>query len=131
MALTLAILEAGSVFAAVCLLISMRVQPALLAGLGAPAVVAPAMAVSVCCLVSFYYNDLYELRALRDLRAAAQRLVQSLGLTFLIVGAGYGLLPGAELSAPLLASMFLLVLGLVLPLRAVSYGLIARRAAGE
>ena len=54
--------------------------------------------------------------------------MQSLGITFLIVGGAYTLLPGVELSAPLLVSMFLLVVGLVVPLRAVSYGLIARRA---
>jgi exopolysaccharide biosynthesis polyprenyl glycosylphosphotransferase len=131
MAFTLAFLEAGSVFAAVCLLMVGQSHPSLLDTLGAPAVVAPALAVSVCCLVSFYYNDLYELRALRDIRGMAPRLVQSLGVTFLVVGGGYAVMPGAEVSAPLLVSLFLLVAGLVVPLRAVSYGLIARRTAAQ
>jgi putative flippase GtrA len=131
MAFTLAFLEAGSVFAAVCLLMSGSAHPFLLDGLGIPAIVAPALAVSVCCLVSFYYNDLYELPALQDLWGVAPRLMQSLGAVFLIVAVGYPLLPGGQVSLPLLARMFVLVVGLVLPLRAMSYGLIARRAPGE
>ena len=130
MVFTLAFLEAGSVFAAVCLLLVGRAHPTLLDGMGVPAVIAPALAVSLCCLVSFYYNDLYELRALREVRGVAPRLL-SLGITLLLVGATYTLLPGVELSAPLLASLFLLVVGLVIPLRAVSYGLIARRASAQ
>jgi exopolysaccharide biosynthesis polyprenyl glycosylphosphotransferase len=131
MAFTLAFLEAGSVFAAVCLLMVARAHPSLIDELGIPAVVTPALAVSVCCLVSFYYNDLYELRALRDIRGMAPRLLQSLGVSFLLVGAVYTVLPGVEVSPPLMISLFLLVIGLVVPLRAVSYGLIARRAAPE
>jgi len=131
MAFTLAFLEAGSVFAAACLLMLARTHPSLIDDLGIPAVVAPALAVSVCCLVSFYYNDLYELRAWRDIRGMAPRLVQSLGVTFLLVGGAYALLPGVEVSPPLMIGLFLLVIGLVVPLRAVSYGLIARRAAPE
>jgi exopolysaccharide biosynthesis polyprenyl glycosylphosphotransferase len=131
MAFTLAFLEAGSVFAAVCLLMVARAHPSLIDELGVPAVVTPALAVSVCCLVSFYYNDLYELRALRDIRGMAPRLLQSLGVSFLLVGAVYTVLPGVEVSPPLMISLFLLVIGLVVPLRAVSYGLIARRAAPE
>jgi exopolysaccharide biosynthesis polyprenyl glycosylphosphotransferase len=127
MAFTLAFLEAGSVFAVVCLLMVGRPHPPLFDMLGIPAVVAPALAVSVCCLVSFYYHDLYELRALRDVWSVAPRLLQSLGVTFLLIGAAYVVLPGSELTPPLVGSMFLLVIGLVMPLRAVSSGLMARR----
>src|SRR5437867_12986056 len=130
MLFTLAFLEAASVFAAVCVLIMMRQHPSML-GLGVPAAVAPALAVSGCCLVSFYYNDLYEVGALRDVKKVAPRLLQSLGLTFLLLGASETLLPGVKLSAPLLASTFLVVVGLVVPLRAVSHGLMTRRAAAQ
>jgi exopolysaccharide biosynthesis polyprenyl glycosylphosphotransferase len=119
MVFTLAFLETGLVFAAA----------SVLDGRGIPAVVAPALAASVCCLVSLYSNDPFELRALRDLKGVVPRLLPSLGLTFLLLGAGYTLLPGVQLSAPLLASTFLLVVGLVVPLRAVSYGLVTRGAA--
>jgi len=131
MAFTLACLEAGSVFAAVCALLLTRAQPSPIDSLGIPAVVAPALAVSVCCLVTFYHNDLYELRALRDLRGVAPRLLRSLGLAFVLLAAAYSLLPGGTLNAALLASVFLLVVGLVVPLRAVSYGLVARRRAPQ
>ena len=128
MGFTLAFLEAGSVFGAVCVLIAMRPHP-LLDGLGMPAVVAPALAVSGCYLASSYFSELYPPRALRDVKTSARRTVQLLGLTVLLLGAGYALLPGAKLSAPWLLSTFLLVLGLVMPLRAVSQGMVARGAA--
>jgi exopolysaccharide biosynthesis polyprenyl glycosylphosphotransferase len=130
MLFTLAFLEAGSVFAAVCVLILMRQHPSML-GPGVPAVVASALAVSGCCLVSFYYNDLYEVGALRDVKKVGPRLLQSLGLTFLLLGASETLLPGLKLGAPLLASTFLVIVGLVVPLRAVSYGLMTRRTAAQ
>ena len=47
------------------------------------------------------------------------------------IGASETLLPGVKLSAPLLASTFLVVVGLVVPLRAVSHGLMTRRAAAQ
>ena len=128
MGFTLAFLEAGSVFGAVCVLIAMRPHP-LLDGLGMPAVVAPALAVSGCYLASSYFGELYPPRALRDVKTSARRTVQLLGLTALLLGAGYALLPGAKLSAPWLLSTFLLVLGLVMPLRAVSQGMVARGTA--
>jgi exopolysaccharide biosynthesis polyprenyl glycosylphosphotransferase len=131
MAFTLAFLEAGSVFAVVCLLLAGHSHPSTFEAVGVPAVITPALAVSVCCLVSFYYNDLYELRALRDIRSVAPRLLQSLGLTFLVVGGAYVLLPGSRPNPPVIVSTFLLVIGLVVPLRAVSYGLIAHRAAPQ
>src|SRR3989442_8677955 len=129
MGFTLAFLEAGSVFGAVCALIAMRPHPTPLDGLGVPAVVAPALAVSGCYLASTYFNELYPPRALRDVKASARRTVHLLGLTVLLLGAGYALLPGVELSAPLLLWTFLLVLGLVMPLRAVSTGMVARGTA--
>jgi exopolysaccharide biosynthesis polyprenyl glycosylphosphotransferase len=118
MVFTLAFLEAGSMFAAVCVL----------NGRGLPALVAAALA-SACCLGSFYSNSPVELRGLRDLRGVAPKLLPWLGLTVLLLGAGYALLPGVPLSARVLASTFLLVVGLVVPLRVVSHELRTRRAA--
>src|SRR5918995_6580713 len=131
MTFTIAFLEAGSVFVAVCLLIAARSHPSLLDGIGIPAVLAPALSVSLCCLVSFYYNDLFETRALRDLKGVAPRLLQSSGVTFLAMGVAYAVVPGAEeMSAPFLISMLLLAAGLIVPLRALSPRLTARELAG-
>jgi exopolysaccharide biosynthesis polyprenyl glycosylphosphotransferase len=129
MDLTLAFLEAGSVFGAVCVLIAMHPHPTLLDGLGVPAMVGPALAVSGCYLASSYFNELYPPRAVRDVRTSARRTVHLLGLTVLLLGAGYALVPGAKLSPPLLLSTFLLVLGLVMPLRALSPDVVTRGAA--
>src|SRR5436309_4286521 len=125
MGFALAFLEAGSVFGVVCVLIAMRPH-LLLDGLGMPAVVAPALAISGCYLASSYFSELYPPRALRDGRTSARRTVHLLGLAVLLLGAGYALLSGAKLNAPWLLSTFMLVLGLVLPLRAVSQGMVAR-----
>ena len=125
MGFALAFLEAGSVFGVVCVLIAMRPH-LLLDELGMPAVVAPALAISGCYLASSYISELYPPRALRDGRTSARRTVHLLGLAVLLLGAGYALLSGAKLNAPWLLSTFLLVLGLVLPLRAVSQGMVAR-----
>ena len=125
MGFALAFLEAGSVFGVVCVLIAMRPH-LLLDELGMPAVVAPALAISGCYLASSYFSELYPPRALRDGRTSARRTVHLLGLAVLLLGARYALLSGAKLNAPWLLSTFLLVLGLVLPLRAVSQGMVAR-----
>jgi exopolysaccharide biosynthesis polyprenyl glycosylphosphotransferase len=125
MGFTLAFLEAGSVFGAVCVLIAMHPHATLLDALGMPAVVAPALAVSGCYLASSYFGEVYPPRVLRDVKTSARRTVHLLGLTVLLLGAGYALLPGVELSAPLLLWTFLLVLGLVMPLRAMSQGMVA------
>ena len=131
MGFTLAFLEAGSVFGAVCVLIAMRPHPTLLDGLGMPAVVGPALAVSGCYLASSYFGELYPPRALRDVKTSARRTVHLLGLTVLLLGAGYALLPGVELSAALLLWTFLLVLGLVMPLREMSQGMVAGGPAAQ
>ena len=127
MGLTLVFLEAGSV-GALCVLIAMRPHPTLLDGLGVPALVVPALAVSGCYLASSYFNELYPPRPLRDVKTSARRAVHLLGLTVLLLGAAYALVPGVKLSAPLLLASFLLVLGLVMPLRVVSQGVAARAA---
>ena len=69
MVFTLALLEGTSVFAAtVFFLMMMRPDPALIDGLGIPLLVVPALAVSGCYLLSFYYNELYELQVVRELK---------------------------------------------------------------
>ena len=127
MALTLAFFETGLLFGGVCLVIILWAQPILI-GFGAFAgVVGPALAVSLCCLVSFYYNDLYDLRIVRGLREFAPRLVQALVVTFLLLAACYTLIPGTRVSGPTSFAILLFVAGLVLPVRAACYSLITRR----
>src|SRR5688572_10500523 len=53
----------------------------------APYAIGPALAVALCTIVSFYYNDLYDLGAARTPVAVAARLPQALAI-MLVLWAG-------------------------------------------
>jgi len=44
------------------------------------ALLGQAAAVSLCCIVAFYYNDLYDLRVVRSFSLFTTRLLQSFGV---------------------------------------------------
>ena len=76
MALTLALLEGGSFFAAVCGAIFIWASPLQMNWFDVLLVLAKALTISLCCAVSFYYNDLYDLRIVRSFGEFASRLLQ-------------------------------------------------------
>jgi sugar transferase (PEP-CTERM system associated) len=125
MALALALVETAALFAAAYLVMA----------LGKPfsqedvsvALLGQAMAICVCCLVSFYYNDMYDLRIVRRLRDFVPRLAQSLFVTVLLLAIGGAVLPGATMGGAAFATLLLAVIGLVVPVRALGYGLLERR----
>src|SRR6267142_1715089 len=51
-----------------------------------------------CCIVAFYYNDLYDLRIVRTFRDFASRLPQTFGVTFILMAPLYAWVP--ELKTP-------------------------------
>src|SRR5262247_2720763 len=59
---------------------------------------AQAMAPSICCAVSFYYNGLYDLRIVHSFRAFTLRVPQAFGVAFILLAACYMLLPGARMT---------------------------------
>src|SRR5207244_11571254 len=56
-------------------------------------VLARALAISLCCAVSFYYNDLYDFRIVRTFGAFATRLFHTFGVAFILLGVLYAVLP--------------------------------------
>ena len=63
---------------------------------------AQALALAGCCIVAFYYNDLYDPRVVRTFGDFAVRLVQALGVAFILLAALYTVLPALSLAqAPL------------------------------
>ena len=46
-----------------------------------------AAAISACCIVAFYYNDLYDLQVVRSFSLFASRLLQSFGVALIFLGA--------------------------------------------
>jgi exopolysaccharide biosynthesis polyprenyl glycosylphosphotransferase len=82
---------------------------------------------SFCCIVSFYYNDLYDLRVTRNFAQFASRLVRSFGVAFVLVAIFYTLFPATKMAGgPFLVSC-LSIIGFLLPLRAISYAVMRSR----
>jgi exopolysaccharide biosynthesis polyprenyl glycosylphosphotransferase len=90
-------------------------------------VLSQALALAICCIVAFYYNDLYDFRIVRSFGAFAVRLVQALGIAFIFLAGFYTLFPQTQLAeGPFLSSMVLIV-GLLVPLRGLSYAVMRSR----
>jgi exopolysaccharide biosynthesis polyprenyl glycosylphosphotransferase len=121
MALSLVLLEAGSLFMGVFGTMLLWSHPRIGAALDVPTALGQSLAVVACCLVSFYFSDLYDLRSVRSFAKFAPRLVESVGVALLLVATLAFLLPDTRLAERLLVSSLLLTTGLVVTLRAVSY----------
>jgi exopolysaccharide biosynthesis polyprenyl glycosylphosphotransferase len=85
-------------------------------------------AVSLCCIVAFYYNDLYDLRVVRSFGLFASRLLQSFGVALLLLALFYTIVPDAGMTERAFISGLLVATGLLVPLRAVGYTVMRRRA---
>lgn len=86
-------------------------------------VLAQAVALSLCCILAFYYNNLYDLRIVRSFRAFTGRLFQFLGGALVLLATLYALFPetGAT-TAPVVSRNLLIIVGLLLAMRAILYG---------
>jgi exopolysaccharide biosynthesis polyprenyl glycosylphosphotransferase len=80
-----------------------------------------AAVLAVCCGVAFYYNDLYDLRITRNVAVFAMRLVQSIGVAFVLLAGFYTVFPDTRLAEGAFVSSFVIVGVLLLPLRAITY----------
>jgi exopolysaccharide biosynthesis polyprenyl glycosylphosphotransferase len=85
-------------------------------------------AVSLCCIVAFYYNDLYDLRVVRSFGLFASRLLQSFGVALMLLALFYTVVPDAGMTERAFVSGLLVATGLLVPLRAVGYTVMRRRA---
>jgi exopolysaccharide biosynthesis polyprenyl glycosylphosphotransferase len=86
-----------------------------------------ATVLSVCCLVSFYYNDLYDFRVVRTFRDFGSRLLQSFGVAFVLLAACYAFLPAVKMPSGAFGVCLLAIVGVLLPFRALAYGVMRRR----
>jgi exopolysaccharide biosynthesis polyprenyl glycosylphosphotransferase len=80
-----------------------------------------AVVISVCSVVAFYYNDLYDLRVTKNIGALATRALQSFGVAIMLLGVSYVIFPDMRLAEGPLVSSLLVVGLLMLPIRALSY----------
>jgi exopolysaccharide biosynthesis polyprenyl glycosylphosphotransferase len=121
MASRLALIEAASLFVGV--FGALLVWGGIAAGDGqAVGALGPvAVILALCCLGSFYLNDLYDLRIVRGFREFTPRLVQSMGLVFIPVGLWVALSPGVRRFEELLVAGLVTIAGLVIGVRALFY----------
>ena len=121
--MTLALVETTSIFVAMCALM-LWAHPLQASAADVGAALRQSLAPSLACGVAFYVTRLYDLRTVPTFSRFASRLPRSLALAV-------GLLAGASLLHPHRtlgeACLGLAALGLVLPLRVVSYDVLQRR----
>jgi len=128
MILKLAILEAMSSFAAACGAILVWTTPPLTYWTDVAILLTKALAISLCCTVSFYYNDLYDLRVVRTFAEFAARLCQVFGVAFILLAVLYTVFRGVQISSESFIAAVPIILGILLPLRALLYVVVRKKS---
>jgi exopolysaccharide biosynthesis polyprenyl glycosylphosphotransferase len=126
--LSLAVGEGLVLFLAVCGTIYAWGHLLFLDWLDVATMVWQAAAVSLCCIVAFYYNDLYDLRVVRSFSLFASRLLQSFGVALMLLAGFYTIFPDTRIGDGAFLSSLVVSAGLLVPLRAVGYTIMRRRA---
>src|SRR4030095_4783007 len=101
--------------------------PVATAGTAAAVTVAKAVAIALCCIVSFYYNDLYDLRIVRTFGEFAARLFNAFGVTFILLAVLYTMFTAIKISSQPFLGSLLIILAIVLSLRAALYVVVRRK----
>jgi exopolysaccharide biosynthesis polyprenyl glycosylphosphotransferase len=126
--LSLAVIEGLVLFLAVCGSIYAWGHLLFLDWLDVAKMLSQAAVVSLCCIVAFYYNDLYDLRVVRSFSLFASRLLQSFGVALILLAGFFMIVPEAGISEGPFVSSLLVSAGLLVPLRAIGYTVMRRRA---
>ena len=126
--MSLAVIEGVVLFVAVCSSIYAWGHLLFLDWLDVATVLWQSAAVSLCCIVAFYYNDLYDLRVVRSFSLFASRLLQAFGVALILLAGFYRLFPDTRLSEGPFISSLVVSAGLLVPLRALGYLIMRRRA---
>ena len=126
--MSLAVTEGLVLFLAVCGSIYAWGHLLFLDWLDVAKMLGQAAAVSLCCIVAFYYNDLYDLHVVRSFSLFASRLLQSFGVALILLAGFFMLVPDAGIAEGPFVSSLLVSAGLLVPLRAIGYTFMRRRA---
>ncbi len=124
----LVVVEALALFVAVAATIFAWGHPLAGGWQGVVNVLGQAAALSLCCIVAFYYNDLYDLRIVRSFSEFGSRLLQSFGVALILLAGFYTLFPHTRIAGGRFASSLLMIVGVLLPLRAIGYAIMRWRA---
>jgi exopolysaccharide biosynthesis polyprenyl glycosylphosphotransferase len=121
---TLALLEVMSVFATVRTMLGAWTRPLLADPLDMTSLSAQAVALTLCCAVAFYYNDLYDFRTVRRFQEFVSRLPRCIGILVMLSVLLYSVVLQSQISVGAFTASLLLTIGVVLLLRAVWYAVI-------
>ncbi len=127
----LALVEGVLLFVAVAGTTLFWGRPLPVNGLDALSLIWQAGLPSVCCIVAFYYNDLYDLRIVQSFGEFTSRLLQSFGVALILLAAIYTVFPEMRISRGPLLSSLLLIVGLLVPLRSAGYSFMRRHTFAE
>ena len=127
----LALAEGIVLFGGVVSTIVLWGRPALVNWVDLAVLLGQAGTLSVCCIVAFYYNDLYDLRIVRTLGAFIARLLQAFGVALILLAGFYAVSPEIRIADGVFLSSMLVIVGLLLPIRAVGYATMQRRVFAE
>jgi exopolysaccharide biosynthesis polyprenyl glycosylphosphotransferase len=127
MIIKLAMLEGLLLLAAVCGAILVSTTPLLTQWSDVAFLLTKALAISLCCAVSFYYNNLYDLRVVRTFGEFAGRLFQVFGLAFIQLAVLYAVFPAIRISGEPFMISLIVSLAILLPLRAVYYVVVGQK----
>jgi exopolysaccharide biosynthesis polyprenyl glycosylphosphotransferase len=126
--MSLAFLEGGVLFLAVCGSILVWGHLLIIDWIDVAHVLWQAAAISLCCIVAFYYNDLYDLQVVRSFSLFASRLLQSFGVALMFLAGFYAVFPASQVAEGPFFSSLVVSAGLLVPLRAVGYFIMRHRA---
>lgn len=123
MAVTLALFETSVLALVVGTLIALS-SPTPLAGLAdVGSLAGKAVALSLCCVVSFYYTDLYDWRIATDFTACRRRVLRAAVMSVVLLSGFYVVFPEMALHGERVLSSFA-VLGILLALRTAFCGVL-------
>ncbi len=123
----LAVLETFLLIAVVSATIVAWADPPLLDWYDIAGATAKAVVLAVSCVIAFYYNDLYDARVVHSFGEFAARLLQAFGVAFIILAGFYTIFPTTKVAGGPFLSSLAIIVGLLLPLRALSYGIMRSR----
>lgn len=131
MAIRLALLEVSLLVFGISGTVLLWNRPMILDWIDVIACLGQAMALALSCVTAFYYNDLFDIRKVRGLGEFGARLIQALGVSFILLALCYALFPDLQLANGPFFSSLLILGGLVVPVRAGFYALMRSHAISE
>lgn len=111
----LVLIETAAIFAAICGGLLLR-----------SGTLGQASILTLCYVIAFYYNDLYDFGIVRGFSDFLSRLPRALVWGLILLAVSWGLFPDARIPAEVLGLAALVMMAVLLPARAAGYAVLRR-----